>query len=76
MTVEGTLSEKRRYLILAAWREVHEFATSDGEEIAEEAAALGLGEDEIRRAWDHVADVIDRKIMTTREPILDGDPLA
>lgn len=74
--IGGTLAEKRRYLKQAVLREVVEFCTADGEEIADEAAALGLGEDEIARAWAEVADDIDRRIIRMREPTLDGDPLA
>lgn len=74
-TIHGLLSEKRRYLRLAVLRETLEFLTSDSEAIDEEAAALGLGRDEIERAWGDVADMIDRKLMAAREPILSRYPL-
>lgn len=73
--IGGRLTEKRRYLRLAVLREVHQFLTSDDASIDDEAAALGLDQTEIDRAWATVANEVDRKLMAARPPILDGDPL-
>jgi hypothetical protein len=74
--IGGLLSEKRRYLKMAAMREVIEFCAAGDDTLIDEAVSLGLDAKEVVQAMDSVADEIRTKLFRMREAILDGDPLA